>query len=164
MIYNAHIMTWKGLSAGASHYWGVISVPYTVKYKGCVGTDIAYPDVKLQGEYFSREDVMYQIRRWWKLNAKPGDSLVEGHSCTLDPRHILFGPREFKTKGNALWRQAEAIDYWENDPAKMQKLCKQWDKLVEKFYPGLYHNTYWGDDDEQSGKPPKTKKRKKQAA
>jgi hypothetical protein len=164
MIYNAHIMTWRGIAAGASHYWAVISVPYSAKYRGSVCNDIAIPDVQIRGEYFSREDVVYEIRRWWKLNAKPGDALTEGSSCGLDARLILYGPREFKTKGNALYRRAEKIDFWEFDEAEMQKIAKEWDRLVEKFFPGMYHNKYFGDKNEQPSRSSQAKKRKKQTA
>ncbi len=128
MIYHLKILTWVGYSFGASHYWGTIDANYRVK------EDV--PTVRLDRNMFSNAEVIAAARRWFKKNAKKGDILLHGSHCYCDPLPVLIAPRDFKTKGNALYRQAEAIGFWERDEAKMQRIAKAWEKLCDKFNDG----------------------------
>jgi hypothetical protein len=128
LIYHLRIITWVGVSFGASHYTGTIDANYRVK------EDV--PTVRLDNrDMFSEAGVIRAARRWFKKNGKRGDILLKGSHCYCDPLPVLIGPREFKTKGNALYKRAQSLDFWEhsrNDP-KMEKIAKAWDKLCGDF-------------------------------
>jgi len=117
-------MTWWGMCPGAIHYFGTID-----------SRDMEMKTVHIDGDHdlYSEEAVIKEARRWFRKNAKRGDIMLLGGAAYRDPQKVLCGPAEFKKKGNALYAKAEAIDFWEKDEARMQKLSDQWDVLIEKY-------------------------------
>jgi hypothetical protein len=89
----------------------------------------------LTGVFESRKELVESAKQWFRTYAKnfKGDVLFNGGIENGDPIEILYGPAAFKKQGNALWKQAVKIDYYENDEKKMNKISKAWRDLMQAW-------------------------------
>ena len=89
----------------------------------------------LAGAFESQKELVESAKQWFRVHSKnpKTDVLFKGGIESGDPIEILYGPAAFKKQGNALWKQAVKIDYYENDEKKMNKISKAWMDLMQAW-------------------------------
>ena len=123
MIYILNAYTWRGISIGATHYYGNIR---THSRSG------DFKPVPLNDQ-LSKEKIIQSARAWFKNNANRGDVMLIGSDSICDPQPCIIGPRAKKAELNSLYKAAEAIDFWENNERAMKIICEQWDKIIKEL-------------------------------
>jgi hypothetical protein len=89
----------------------------------------------MAGAFESRKELVESAKQWFRVYSKnpKEDVLFNGGIESGDPIEILYGPADFKKRGNALWKAAVKIDYYENDEKKMNKISEAWEKLLAEY-------------------------------
>ena len=142
------VSSWRGVSIGAQHYYGRLSL-----IEGSQSFDVVYKLSKEDAEHFnnfwslegSKELIGYEegeetsrfrsekklitaAKRQFRKHFPNAKVLVLGDRGVVEPQPILVGPRQFKSEINKLAKRAKEIDYWE-DNEEMQMLCAKWQQL-----------------------------------
>jgi hypothetical protein len=89
----------------------------------------------MAGAFESRKELVESAKQWFRAYSKNprADVLFKGGIESGDPIEILYGPAAFKKQGNALWKKAVKIDYYEHDEKKMNKISKAWMDLMQAW-------------------------------
>jgi len=147
-IAYVEILTWGGISLGAFHCYGTLwfgdkhiklmkvlsrseadalNDKDRIKFKG-------YKAGYESERFDSEEEIKKLAIETYKTHFPKAEVLIEGRGSCLDPQEIVDGPPEFMKSGNKLFVRSEEIGGYEGDEEEMEKISKQWMKLVK--FPG----------------------------
>jgi len=150
-IVYLEVHNWAGIVPGARHYSGElwhkgetvrVSHPLpraeaarlnkqerdsygtnAMKYKPGMPSDIWTSEMKL----VNRAIEIY------KQHFPDATVLLRGNHCSAEPRRVLDGPKDFKRKGNRLYRINEEMYMMGAGRTERDKLLNRWDFLVQQL-------------------------------
>lgn len=156
---NLHITSWRGISIGANHWYGELL--WTVDKERVDGSSMKTHRLskkltasearelrKLDGQWNwsfkwcagmkterldSEDEVIELAIAEYKKHCLDAGILVLGDYATSGPHLVLDGPPEFVKKAANLYKQAEAIGWWDRDLEKMRAISDRWEKLKHAF-------------------------------
>lgn len=143
-VVYLRITSFVGISIGASHHYGkLICGREHVELRRKLSRDDAEEMNRRWGidsafkkgdftQCFNTEDEIKKLAcATFKTHFPDADVLILGNSACADPQIILIGPKAFKDKVNAWYRQAEKIGWY--DGGHMSKMIEIGDKFFEYF-------------------------------
>ncbi len=115
------ISSWRGISIGASHWYGklVCGKERIELYRVLTAVGAREMNRRWGRETFEKDDtcksfeserdIINLARATFKKHFKGASVLILGSPVYADPQKVLIGPRDFKQKVNAWYRRAKKI-------------------------------------------------------
>lgn len=152
------VSTYEGLCPGAIHYYGTLkasdrSYKYQIKSVEVVRNLSAseadklnlsqrddapkYKKGETSNKFNSEESLLKEAIRQWKRHFPKARLLLRGSFATCGPQVVLdCKDAKLRERLKALYKQAEQIDFYENDFERMDEIAKRWDKALAEADKG----------------------------
>jgi len=151
------VSSWKGISIGAGHFYGVLidlvthesvelSYPLTQKEADCLNKKagfltsetirtVGYKVGEASDRFPNEEQVITTAKKQFKKSFPTAAILILGDHALAEPQQVLVGPKEFKNKINILAKQYDKLD-WDDvvDRPMIEKIEEEWQKLWPRKY------------------------------
>lgn len=140
------ISCWKGISLGATHYYGSLVGYNNEEYcRYDIEKVMTQADAKRlskkdsfkyrEGNKTTRFETKEEIRQLalaqWKQLFPNGTVLLEGRSAYADPQKCLAATNQgLFEQLNALWKEYEKIPQVKQNYSKIDELCNRFDALI----------------------------------
>jgi len=85
------------------------------------------------GRFESEKDLIEAARKIWKFEFPNARALMKGYGSTADPQEVLCADRKFKTTVNRMWRQMEAVGWYEGDEALCFKISDEYQRFLKEW-------------------------------
>jgi len=142
------INCWEGVSVGAEHWYGVLrsyderhnridtelqrkmtaqDVVHLNKKRG-MGHDCGYKVGEFTTCFYTRRSVIEKAKRVFRRHFPRAKVLMLGDAGTAQQQPVIVGPKDFKEPINKLVKEAEKINWWDNEE-EMQILWDKWQKI-----------------------------------
>ena len=148
MIVYLIVSSWAGVSPGAFHVYGYlrdddldskVELTYAMTpaqaahfNKDEPGRRRAYKAGNESSRFMSYDNLEQLAIKVYRTHFPGATILMRGKPSACGPKKVLDGPEPLKTEGNALWRRAEAL-HWYNlrsNWQEMDDISDEWDQLL----------------------------------
>lgn len=142
-IVYLEITSFRGMSIGATHYYGKLVCPNANSVELCYqltkaevdelnarDRTMCYREGELSIRFSTRSDIINLVLVDWKKHYPSAQLLVLGRASIVEPQQVLAGEQKLMDEINILAAQAEECNYWDDEEA-MTQICDKWMTLVE---------------------------------